>query len=78
MEPNEFVQALDQGGQIPAMVGEVARNKALAILLGKAKVVDTDGKTIDLKEFAAVVSEPDDAIDEHEGHDHDDHEGHNH
>jgi len=78
MEPNEFVQALDQSGQIPAMVGEVARNKALAILLGKAKVVDTDGKTVDLKEFAAVVSEPDDAIDEHAGHDHDDHEGHSH
>ncbi|SMQ63124.1 trigger factor [Agreia sp. VKM Ac-1783] len=78
MEPNEFVQALDQSGQIPAMVGEVARNKALAILLGKAKVVDTDGKTVDLKEFAAVVSEPEDAIDEHEGHDHDDHEGHSH
>ena len=75
MEPNEFVQALDQSGQIPAMVGEVARNKALAILLGKAKVVDTDGKTVDLKEFAAVVSEPEDAIDEHEGHDH---EGHSH
>ncbi|MBF4633686.1 trigger factor [Agreia pratensis] len=73
MEPNEFVQALDQSGQIPAMVGEVARNKALAILLGKAKVVDTDGKTVDLKEFAAVVSEPDDAIDEHEGHDHESH-----
>ncbi|PPF62812.1 trigger factor [Clavibacter michiganensis] len=78
MEPNEFVQALDQSGQIPAMVGEVARNKALAILLGKAKVVDTDGKTVDLKEFAAVVSDPEDAVDEHEGHDHDDHEGHSH
>jgi trigger factor len=78
MEPNEFVQALDQSGQIPAMVGEVARNKALAILLGKAKVVDTNGKTVDLKEFAAVVSEPDDAIDEHEGHDHEGHEGHSH
>ena len=78
MEPNEFVQALDQSGQIPAMVGEVARNKALALLLGTAKVVDTDGKTIDLKEFAAVVSEPGDAIDEHAGHDHGDHEGHSH
>jgi trigger factor len=80
MEPNEFVQALDQSGQIPAMVGEVARNKALAILLGKAKVVDTDGKTVDLKEFAAVVSEPDDEIaqDDHAGHDHEGHEGHNH
>jgi trigger factor len=60
------------------MVGEVARNKALAILLGKAKVVDTDGKTVDLKEFAAVVSEPEDVVDGHEGHDHGDHEGHSH
>ena len=28
----------------PRMVGEVARNKALAVALGKATVVDTDGK----------------------------------
>jgi trigger factor len=68
MDPNEFVKILDQNGQIPAMVGEVARNKALAIVLGKAKVVDTKGDTVDLKEFAAVVSEPED---EHAGHDHD-------
>ncbi len=78
MEPSEFVQTLDANGQIPAMVGEVARNKALAILLGKAKVTDTNGADIDLKEFAVVVTEPEDAIDGHEGHDHDDHAGHDH
>ena len=43
MDPNEFVQVLSQNGQIPAMVGEVARNKALAIALGKAKVTDAAG-----------------------------------
>ena len=78
MEPSEFVQTLDANGQIPAMVGEVARNKALAILLGKAKVTDTNGAVIDLKEFAVVVTEPENAVDGHEGHDHDDHEGHDH
>jgi trigger factor len=82
MEPNEFVKVLDESGQIPAMVGEVARNKALAIVLGKAKVVDTNGAAIDLKEFAAVVSEPEDevTVDEHAGHDHagHDHDGHDH
>ena len=83
MEPSEFVQTLDANGQIPAMVGEVARNKALAILLGKAKVTDTNGADIDLKEFAVVVTEPEDAVDGHEGHDHaghdhDDHAGHDH
>ena len=55
MDPNEFVQILSQNGQIPAMVGEVARNKALAIALGKAKVSDAEGKAVDLSEFTAVA-----------------------
>lgn len=54
MNPQEFVQILSEQGQIPAMVGEVARNKALAIALGKAKVTDADGKAVDLSEFTAV------------------------
>jgi len=54
MDPNEFVQVLSQNGQIPAMVGEVARNKALAIALGKAKVTDAAGNAVDLSEFTAV------------------------
>jgi trigger factor len=54
MDPNEFVQVLSQNGQIPAMVGEVARNKALAIALGKAKVTDAAGNPVDLSEFTAV------------------------
>ena len=65
MDPNEFVQVLSQNGQIPAMVGEVARNKALAVALGKAKVVDADGNAVDLSEFTAVAdadeAESDDA-----------------
>ncbi|WP_445443913.1 trigger factor [Clavibacter sp. km1a] len=71
MEPNEFVQVLQQNNQIPAMVGEVARNKALAVVLDKAKVVDADGKVVDVTEFTqpvvrdadadAVVEEPADA-----------------
>lgn len=57
MDPNEFVQVLSQNGQIPAMVGEVARNKALAIALGKAKVTDAAGNAVDLSEFTAVPGE---------------------
>jgi len=53
MEPGEFIQTLDKNGQIPSMVAEVARNKALAVVLSKAKVVDTKGKTVDLTEFTA-------------------------
>ena len=54
MEPNEFVQVLSENGQIPSMVGEVARNKALAIVLGRAEVTDTNGNKVDLAEFTAV------------------------
>lgn len=65
MAPQEFVNALQQGNQLPAMVGEVARNKALAIALGKVTVVDTNGKPVDLTGFVAVEGEePTDAEDE--------------
>jgi len=60
MAPQEFVDALQQGNQLPLMVGEVARNKALAIALGKVKVVDTDGAPVDLTGFAAIEDEADD------------------
>ncbi|MCG7417268.1 MULTISPECIES: trigger factor [Microbacterium] len=65
MAPQDFVNALQQGNQLPAMVGEVARNKALAIALGKVTVVDTNGKPVDLTGFVAVEGEePTDAEDE--------------
>ncbi len=35
MEPSEFIQSLDQNGQIPSMVGEVARSKSLSVALTK-------------------------------------------
>ncbi|MBN9176294.1 MAG: trigger factor [Microbacterium sp.] len=59
MAPQEFVDALQQGNQLPAMVGEVARNKALAIALGKVTVVDTNGKAVDLTGFVAVADDAD-------------------
>lgn len=59
MAPQEFVEALQSSNQLPALVGEVARNKALAIALGKVKVVDTNGKTVDLSDF--VVTDDEDA-----------------
>ena len=57
MAPQEFVDALQQGNQLPAMVGEVARNKALAVVLGKVTVVDTNGKPVDLTGFVATEDE---------------------
>ena len=54
MSPQDFVEALQSSNQLPALAGEVARNKALAVALGKVKVVDSNGKTVDLSGFVAV------------------------
>jgi trigger factor len=84
MEPGEFIQVLDQNGQIPSMVAEVARNKALAVALGKANVVDSKGKKVDLTEFVAGFDADDEddsesiAPDEIELVGADEHAGHNH
>jgi trigger factor len=50
MDPNAFAQQVDKDGQIPAMVAEVARRKALATVLEKVVVKDTAGNTVDLNE----------------------------
>src|SRR6476660_8891581 len=51
MDPNEFAQTIDQQGQIPSIVQEVGRRKALAAVLDKAIVTDTTGATIDLDDL---------------------------
>ncbi|MCF8548576.1 MAG: trigger factor [Pontimonas sp.] len=77
MEPSEFIQSLDQNGQIPSMVGEVARSKSLSVALTKVSVKDTKGKKVDLCEFTSSATDPvEDAVaqavaDNHDGHDHD-------
>ena len=54
MDPNQFAASVDQQGQVPAMVAEVARRKALASVLEQAKVVDTAGAEVDLNEVTAT------------------------
>ncbi|MFF3426601.1 trigger factor [Streptomyces sp. NPDC002602] len=62
MSPDQFAQAVVEGGQVPMLVGEVARGKALAVVVEKAKVTDTNGEVVDLSdededEAAAEVAE---------------------
>ena len=82
MDPNDFAKAVDEGGQIPAMVAEVARRKALAAVLEKAKIVDTAGNEVDLNALNVGVDAfgYDEGLghEGHEGHDHQGHEGHDH
>lgn len=63
MDPNQFAQALDQQGQVPAIMGEVARRKALASVLDEITVVDTDGNTVDLSELDDEDEDEDEAVD---------------
>ena len=51
MDPNQFAQIIDQSGQVPMMVSEVRRRKALAVVLGQAEVTDTEGNKVDLSDF---------------------------
>ncbi|GAB3541380.1 trigger factor [Arthrobacter tecti] len=51
MDPNQFAQMLDQSGQVPMIVGEVRRRKALAKVLELAVVTDSEGQTVDLTDF---------------------------
>jgi trigger factor len=44
------------------MIAEVARNKALAVVLGKAKVVDGKGKAVDLTDFTATDDSGEDFV----------------
>lgn len=48
MDPNAFAQAVQEAGQIQAMVSEVARRKALAVALERATVTDASGRRVDL------------------------------
>jgi trigger factor len=50
MSPDQFAQAVVEGGQVPMLVGEVARGKALAVVVEAATVKDTNGQVVDLDE----------------------------
>jgi trigger factor len=63
MQPQEFVEVLQQNNQIQSMISEVARSKAIAVLLGRVSVVDTDGNPVDVSDFVAAAS-PEDVADE--------------
>jgi trigger factor len=58
MEPNEFAKAVEEAGQVPAMVGEVARRKALALVLEKATVTDASGRPVDLEALRPEQPQP--------------------
>lgn len=62
MDPNTFIKTVDESGQIPAMVGEAARSKAVVVALRQIDVKDEDGNVVDLSAF--IGTDEDEAADD--------------
>ncbi|MFJ1971346.1 trigger factor [Streptomyces sp. NPDC087903] len=62
MSPDQFAQAVVEGGQVPLLVGEVARGKALAVVVEAATVKDTNGEVIDLDDDEDETAETVEAV----------------
>ena len=48
VDPNQLIQRYLETGTLPALVAEVARGKALALVVEKAEVVDASGRPLEL------------------------------
>jgi trigger factor len=89
MAPQDFANQLAQAGNLPALMSDVRRNKALAAVLESAVVTDEAGNTVDLSALATSPEDYANAMgdlselgdgdhEDHTGHDHGDHAGHDH
>lgn len=57
MQPNDFARVISEQGQMPMILGEVARRKALAYILEQVSVTDTDGNVVDLRELDRALAD---------------------
>lgn len=62
MDPNTFIKTVDEQGQVPAMVAEVGRSKAVAVALRQVNVVDSSGSAVDLSEYIGSDDDEQDAV----------------
>ena len=51
MDPNQFIQQIQQSGQLGNLFADVRRGKALAVSILDATVKDSEGNDIDVKEY---------------------------
>ncbi|HTE71988.1 MAG TPA: trigger factor [Actinomycetes bacterium] len=61
MGPDQFAQQIVSAGQVPVLVSEVVRGKALALVLEKAVVTDESGRPVDLEALREDALEADPA-----------------
>ncbi|MGY0497226.1 trigger factor [Nocardia sp. FBN12] len=61
MSPEQFIQQVQQAGQLGAVFADVRRGKALAGVVGQVKVTDSDGNVVDTTEMFGDPAESADA-----------------
>ncbi|MGH3356373.1 MAG: trigger factor [Nocardioidaceae bacterium] len=66
MQPEQFAQQVMQAGQVPLLVSEVVRGKALALVVESAEVKDASGNVLDLKNLQpdGTFADPNEVADE--------------
>ncbi|MGP3968995.1 trigger factor [Streptomyces sp. 6N223] len=61
MSPDDFVKAVVESNQVPMLVGEVSRGKALAAVVDAVTVTDSNGEPVRLDESEDEAGEADEA-----------------
>jgi trigger factor len=55
--PQTLAQQVQQSGNIPALIADVRRNKAMRLALGAATVTDTAGAAVDLTPLLGPIAD---------------------
>jgi trigger factor len=64
MAPEQFIQEVQQSGQVSTLVADVTRTKALAVALERVKVTDASGRAVDLEALRPKPAEESEAASE--------------
>ncbi|WP_026343252.1 trigger factor [Nocardia sp. BMG111209] len=62
LSPEQFLQQVQQAGQLGAIFADVRRGKALAGVVGQATVTDSEGNTVDTEEMFGTLEADDEAV----------------
>ncbi|MBF6211985.1 trigger factor [Nocardia puris] len=60
MSPEQFIQQVQQANQLGAVFADVRRGKALAGVVGRAKVTDSEGSAVDTAEMFGAPADAED------------------
>ncbi|MFD0704939.1 trigger factor [Alloscardovia venturai] len=62
MDPNNFINSIVQGGQLPSAVQEVARSKGMLMAMRQVTFKDNEGNVVDLSRFLGTDDEEEQSV----------------